>query len=76
MYLISIDVVHPLVDDDHASPVRPEVVCQVAVAHVEAAAVLLQEGVVVLDIVGGLDVDGVLAVGPAPLLARSLHRHV
>ena len=35
--LLSVDVVHPLVDDDHAAPVRPEVVGQVAVADVEAA---------------------------------------
>ena len=36
--LLSVDFVHPLVDDDHAAPVRPEVVGQVAVADVEAAA--------------------------------------
>ena len=37
---------------------------------------LLQEGVVVGDVVGGRHVDGVLAVGAPPLCALALHRHL
>ena len=37
-YLIPVDVVHPLVDDDDEAPVGAEVVGQVGVPGVEAAA--------------------------------------